>query len=73
MLQLADCGLEDLTALQACNRLVEGIPLYYGWWEEGMFIVICGSRDLPEGHGVTVPRDSVAVLYVVWRGMATRP
>ena len=24
MLQLADCGLEDLKALQACNRLREG-------------------------------------------------
>ena len=29
MLQLADCGLKDLETLQACNRLREGIPLYY--------------------------------------------
>ena len=29
MLQLADCGLKDLKALRACNRLWEGIPLDY--------------------------------------------
>ena len=65
MLQLADCGLKDLNALQACNRLGEGIPLYYCEGEEGVFVIICRSRDLPEGHGVTVSRYSITVLYIV--------
>ena len=26
------------------------------------------GRDLPECHGMTVPRDSVTVLYIVWKG-----
>ena len=54
-----------LNALQACNRLGEGIPLYYCEGEEGVFVIICRSRDLPEGHGVTVSRYSITVLYVV--------
>ena len=29
MLQLADCSLEGLKVLQACNSLGEGVPLYY--------------------------------------------
>ena len=37
-----------------------------------MFIVICRSRDLPEGHGVTVPKDSVVVLYVFWEGYSNQ-
>ena len=32
---------------------------------EGIFVVITRGRDLPEGHGMTVPRDSVTVLYIV--------
>ena len=35
-------------------------------------MVICRSRDLPEGHGVRVPRDSVAVLYVLWEGYSNQ-
>ena len=73
MLQLADCGLESLEALQACNGLREGVPLYYCKGEEGIFIIITLGRDLPEGHGMTVPRDSVTVLYIVWKGTATNP
>ena len=36
-----------------------------GGGEEGVFVIICRSRDLPEGHGVTVSRYSITVLYIV--------
>ena len=65
MLQLADCGLEDLKTLQACNRLWEGIPLNYC---KGGRKNICNNLldgDLPKGHGMTVSRDSVTVLYII--------
>ena len=50
MLQLADCGLKDLKALRACNRLWEGIPLDYSQGEERVVVVISRSGDLPKGH-----------------------
>ena len=61
MLQLADCGLESLEPLQACNGLWnnglwEGVSLYYCKGEEGIFLIITRGRDLPEE--MTVPRDS---------------
>ena len=65
MLQLADCGLKDLNALQARNRLGEDIPLHYCEGEEVQGVIICRSRSLPEGHGVTVSRYSITVLYIV--------
>ena len=55
MLQLANCHVEGIKALQACNRLGVGVPLYYGKGEKGIFIIIPRSTDLPKGHGVTVP------------------
>ena len=63
MLQLADCGLKDLNALQVCNRLGEGIPLYYCEEEEGVLVIICRHGDLPDSHAVTVSRYSITVLY----------
>ena len=65
MLQLADCGLKDLETLQACNRLREDIPLYYCEGEERIFVIICRGEDLPKGHGMTVSRDTVTVLYII--------
>ena len=50
MLQLADCGLKDLKALRARNRLWQGIPLDYSQGEERVFVVISRSGDLPKGH-----------------------
>ena len=68
MLQLADCGLKDLKALRACNRLCEGIPLDYSQGEERVFVVSSRSEDLPKGHRMAVPRDSFAVLYIIREG-----
>ena len=68
MLQLADCGLKDLKALRACNRLWEGIPLNYSQAEERVFVVVSRSGDLPKGHRMTVSRDSIVVLYIIREG-----
>ena len=37
------------------SRLGEGIPLYYGKGEKGVFIIIPRRADLPKDYGVTVP------------------
>ena len=37
---VADCGLESLEALQACNGLWEGVLLYNCEGEEGIFVII---------------------------------
>ena len=54
MLQLADCGLEDIKALRACNRLWEGIPLDYSQGEESVFLLVSRSGDLLKGHRMAV-------------------
>ena len=68
MLQLADCGLKDLKALRACNRLWEGIPLDYSQGKERVFVIVSRSGDLPKGHRMAVSRDSIAVLYIIREG-----
>ena len=45
--------------LTSKQKNLNNIPLYYCEGEEGVFVIICRSRDLPEGHGVTVSRYSV--------------
>ena len=50
MLQLADCGLEGLKALQACNRIWEGVPLYYCEGEERLMHQIVFSIGLSYIH-----------------------
>ena len=71
MLQLADCSLEGLKVLQACNSLRERVPLYYSYWEERIFIIVPRGVDLLIGHGVAVPGNSVRVLHIVCEGYGT--
>ena len=66
VLLLADFSLKGVEALQAGNRSVEGISLYYGPGEERIFIIVSRCTDLPEGHGMDVSRISL-IEYDVGR------
>ena len=47
------------------QHTVGEFPLDYGKWEEIVFVVVSRSGDLPKGHGLAVPRDSI------WRCLMT--
>ena len=62
MIQIADCGFEGLKVLQACNSL-SGRE-FHSLWGKRIFIAVPRGVDLPKGHGVAIPGNSIIVLVL---------
>ena len=62
MLQLSNCGLEEVKTWKSHNIFLEGSPLDNSQGKEGLFIGILASVNLTECHRMAISEYPVGCI-----------